>query len=159
MARRRRRSVKTRVRRVGRAVGRGVKGSVLQLAAGAVGQLGSTAAAGRVGFLASNWWASPALVAVLGHLAKRRRKLAGIGDALLGAAGFQAAQQYQMNSGMVAQAAETGALYPGYETGALINPHMAGYLNDQADPTSSHYAGAEPEAEQAADVSEAQGLY
>jgi hypothetical protein len=149
---------KRRGRKVGRAVGRGVKASALQVATGAVAQLGSVALAGRVGFIQGNWWAAPAMLALAGVLAKRRQRLGGLGDALLGAAGYAGAQQYQLGAAMRAQGAETGALY-GSEVGMLYTPGQTmGYLGADENPTSTHYV--EPTAAPAeGDVSEAMGLY
>jgi hypothetical protein len=122
----------------------------------------------KVDFVAQKYWAGPALMAVAGHVLKKKRPGKGYGDALLGAAGYAAAQGY--NAQRAAQAAgaapaataETGALLSASDVGALINQQydtgVAGYLNDARNPTSSFYE--EPDGVPASDyaVAEAMGL-
>jgi len=132
MARRRRRA-----RRYARTAGRyamaGVKGAALQAATGAVAQLGHNALAQRVPFVAQNWWTGPAAMAVLGLLMKRRQRLRGLGDAMLGAAGYAGAFGYTAS-----RIPQTGDLYTASETGMLVGGEFPP-LNDADNPTSSFY--------------------
>ena len=135
MARRRRR-VRKYARTAGRYAMAGVKGAALQAATGAVAQLGHTAVATRVPFVAQNWWSGPAALALLGLLMKRRQRLRGLGDAMLGAAGYAGAQGYtasRMGAGIEAQ-----GLYDPADAGMLVGGGYAP-LNDANNPTSSFY--------------------
>jgi hypothetical protein len=127
----------------------GIKGAALQAATGAVANLGHTALATRVPFVAQNWWSGPAGLAVLGVLMKRRPRLRGLGDAMLGAAGYAGAMGYTASR----MGAEAGALYEP-ETGMLVGGNYPP-LADSQNPTSSHYV---PEGTPAGDVSSAMVL-
>lgn len=65
----------------------GWKGSLMGLGGGAVISFGTSMATSRVDFLkaSQNWWATPAILAVLGHFLKN--KSPALGYALLGIAG------------------------------------------------------------------------
>jgi len=158
MAKRRRRSRARRaVRYAGKAAMGGIRGAALQAATGAVANLGASAVASRVGFVGSTWWAPPLGMAVLGVLMKKRPRLRGLGDAMLGAAGYAGAQNFQLSRSVAASAGEAGALYaPGnmYDTGLLVGGSY-GALNDQQNPTSSFYV---PEGTAAGDISSAMML-
>lgn len=137
-------------RRVGRAAMTGIRGAALQAATGAVGQLGISALAARVGFIGQTWWAPAATMALLGVVMKRRTRLRGLGDAMLGAAGYAGAEGY-MIARQVPGPVEAGALY---DTGMLMGGQYAA-LNDQNNPTSSFYV---PQGTSAGDVSAAMAL-
>jgi hypothetical protein len=117
----------------------GIKGAALQAATGAVAELGAAAIAARVPFVAQNWWATPAGLALLGILMKRRQRLRGLGDAMLGAAGYAGAQNYQLARAIGVTAGETAALYDGTsDAGMLVGGDFAP-LSDYNNPTSSRY--------------------
>jgi len=151
MAKRRSRG---RGRRVARAAGRaamtGIRGAALQAATGAVAQLGVSALAARVQFVGQTWWAPAATMALVGVLMKRRTRLRGLGDAMLGAAGYSGAECYVISRGNAGQA-EAGALY---DTGMLVGGQFP-ELSDRANPTSSFYV---PEGTASGDVSAAMAL-
>lgn len=123
----------------------GIKGSAIQIATGAVAELGNAAIAGKVGFIGQNWWAGPGGMALLGILMKKRRRLAGLGDAMLGAAGYAGAMNYTMAQMTAGHAPETAALLQPGDVGALMGSGYAP-LNDQLNPTSEFYVP--PDAEQ-----------
>ncbi len=150
-------AMKRRARSAGRRVVGGVRGSALQAAAGAVAYLGHYAVNSRVAVLQANWWATPAIMGVAGHVLKKRRKLSSIGDAMLGAAGYAMALGYSA-SRSAAAAAETGALVSPADTGAMYGEYdtgVAGYLDDSTNPTSAFY---DDGSRYGSDVSEAMGL-
>ena len=153
MPRRRRRRARRYARAAGRAAMGGIKGAALQAATGAVANLGHTALSTRVPFVAANWWAGPAGMAVLGILMKRRPRLRGLGDAMLGAAGYAGAMGYQAAKATAVAMGEAAAVYEP-DTGMLVGGQFAP-LSDQENPTSSFYV---PAGTPAGDVSSAMYL-
>lgn len=153
MPRRRRRRARRAVRTAGRYAMSGIRGAALQAATGAVAQLGSAAIAARVDFVGRTWWAPAAGMAVLGVLMKRRPRLRGLGDAMLGAAGYAGAQGYQLSRSVAAAGGEAAALYEG-DTGLLVGGEFPP-LSDQNNPTSSFHV---PEGTVAGDTSAAMYL-
>lgn len=98
---------------------KGLKGSAFSLATGAASSTAVSYAATAVPFLASNWWAMPAAVALVGHFLKRRNP--AIGDALLGVAGGLLYTQYMANRGGAKGFIDAGAMLPGSsDAGAFL---------------------------------------
>jgi len=133
-----------------------IRGSALDLATGAVGYLGHYAVASRIPAIATNWWAAPLAMGVVGHMLKRRRgRIGNVGIATIGAAGYAFALGLQ-TSRAAARAtpppSDAGALVNA-DTGALVDDYasgVAGYLDDAQNPTSSFFAGEPGEADDAA---------
>ena len=71
--------------------GASLKHSAIAAGVGAAAQYGVTYLQENVDYVKQNWWASPAVLAIGGHLLKMKNQAAGLG--LLGAAGFLAAAQ------------------------------------------------------------------
>jgi hypothetical protein len=140
---------KTRRNGRGRRMLGGVSGTALQATTGAVAYLGHYALNSRVDILQRNWWATPAIMGVAGHLMKRRPRLAPAGYALIGAAGYAMGLGYSASRAAAQTAqqqqapAEAGALVNPRDTGALIqrdyDTGVAGYLDDADNPTSAFY--------------------
>jgi hypothetical protein len=66
---------------------------------GAAARLLETFGKQKVQFLVDHWYAAPAALLLLGHVAKRKPKLAADGQALIGAAGYAAMIAYQRQAG------------------------------------------------------------
>lgn len=128
-------------RRKGRRRGRrrsrlttGLRGSALQFATGVVTSLGHQVLAERVQAVRDNWWAGGVVLGGVGFLLKRRRKVAALGDAMIGAGGYALGLSYQMQRA----SANTGALLQPGDIGALEGGSWSP-IDDQLNPTSSHY--------------------
>jgi hypothetical protein len=158
-----------KIGRYGRSAMGGAKGSAIQAVVGGVGYAAHYLGSQKVDFIAQKYWSGPVVIAVVGHVLKKKRPGKGYGDALLGAAGYALAQGYNAQRASAAAsgtapatAAETGALLSASDVGALINREydtgVAGYLNDARNPTSSFYVESDnmPASEDA--VAEAMGL-
>lgn len=100
----------------------GQRGAALQVVAGAVAGIAHSAATSRVQLIGKNWWSGPVLLAVAGIAANRSARLRGVGNALLGAAGYsgymaytvQAANKPAQTSGFEEQ--ETGLIGGGFQS-------------------------------------------
>jgi hypothetical protein len=99
---------------------KGLKGSAFSLVTGAASSTAVSYAATAIPFLASNWWAMPSAIALVGHFLKRRNP--AIGDALLGVAGGLLYSQYMATHGTGAKGfIDAGAMLPGSsDAGAFL---------------------------------------
>lgn len=89
----------------------------MAVAAGAVASLAASWAGANSTFVAQNWWATPALLAALGIVARKSPRLAPASSALLGAAGFAGVTNYRM--AQASQRASDAKGVEDYETGLL----------------------------------------
>lgn len=95
-------ALKARLRRGassgGKFAAQGAKGSAISLAVGAAAYVGAVKASEHISFLRSQWYMTPAVLAVAGHFLKRKNHDMGI--AALGAAGMMLAQGFMANQSM-----------------------------------------------------------
>lgn len=90
----------------------------------------------KVAFLQNNPLAAPLGMLVLGHVLKKRPKLAAAGAAIIGAAGYAGAQVFEVRKSMQTQQAAAPAQTAGFEdddTGALLNANDIGALLNASD--------------------------
>ncbi len=120
--------LRSRAGRAGKAVATGTRGAAVQVVAGAVAGIAHYAASSRVDFIGKNWWAGPVVLAVAGIAANRSAKLRGVGNALLGAAGYSAYVGYNVSHAN-APAQTSGVEDTGLLAGSGWNPYRAPYLD------------------------------
>jgi hypothetical protein len=143
-----------RARRDGaKGAAKGAKGSALAVGTGAASQYLFAYISQQSSFMRSNWYVTPAAMAVAGHFLKRKNYDAGA--ALLGAAGFAGATAHQasrfapspapasgwddagalvdasaygeLEAGSVRDTAATSDTHPNYEAGALVDEATGPY--------------------------------
>lgn len=73
----------------------GIRGTAIEAGAGALSYYGAMALSQRVTFF-QRWYATPLALAVVGYLLKKKPRLAGVGAAICGVAGYQAAMGYSV---------------------------------------------------------------
>lgn len=99
-----------------RRVAGGAKANGMQILAGAIVQVIEQKVVESVPTIANQgWWAPPAAMLGIGLLAKRSARFRGVGDALLGAAGYSAAFRYRS----MAASADAGRVM-----GMPFRPHL-----------------------------------
>lgn len=107
--------------------------------------------ASKVAFLQNNPLAAPIGFVILGHVLKKKPKLAHIGSALIGAGGYAGAQVFEVKKSIQTQQAaapaqtagfeddDTGAVLGSEDIGALLEPGNIGEVDDN---TTNSYADA-----------------
>lgn len=109
-------AMKRRGRSGARRAAGGAKANGMQMLAGALVNLIESKVVENFPAVASQgWWAPPAAMVGIGLLAKRSARFRGVGDALLGAAGYSAAFRYRS----MAASAEAGRVL-----GLPFRPHL-----------------------------------
>lgn len=120
-----------------RGLTKGIGGSAIQGAAGVIAFYGHRMLASKVAFVQNKPLAAPAGMLVLGHVLKKSPKLAPLGAALCGVAGYAGAQVYELAK--AAKAANPPAAKPattaGFDddTGALTSASDIGALTSAND--------------------------
>lgn len=115
------------------AMTKGVGGSAIQGGVGAATFYAHRMIASKVAFVQKHPLVAPLAILVLGHVLKKNAKMAPVGSALCGAAGYAGAQTFELqkattaaNSTPTATAAQTsgfdntGALTQAVDIGALV---------------------------------------
>jgi hypothetical protein len=96
------------------AAAKGVMGTLVQTGVGGAAYFATAKVAPKISFLQGRWWATPAALALVGHLVKRWSPESG--SAVCGSAGTLFAMSYYMNAATapaVAPAKGLGYLGPG----------------------------------------------
>jgi len=138
---------------------KGVGGSAIEGAAGVIAFYGHRMLSSKVAFVQNHPLAAPGAMLVLGHVLKKSGKLAPLGGALCGIAGYAGAQVYELQK--AASAASTPAAAPtttsGFydDTGALTPASDIGALTQASDIGAFGY---EPTAGSAYDDAQSLGL-
>ena len=120
----------------GRALAGG-KGTLLSAATGAATGALSAYAVSAVPFLASNWWAMPAALTLVGHFLKRKNPM--IGGALLGVAGYWAYNSFMASRAQTAKGLPSGQ----WGDAGMVQPSLSGYADNSATSSSPFLASAQ----------------
>lgn len=83
-----------------RAIGRSAvspRSSFMQVLGGGITYYGHKLGSENISFIRENFWAGPAVGAVLGHILKRSPQLREVGAAMIGASGYALALGYTFN--------------------------------------------------------------
>lgn len=138
-----------------RGLTKGIGGSAIEGAAGVIAFYGHRMLSSKVAFVQNKPLAAPAAMLVLGHVLKKTRKLAPLGGALCGIAGYAGAQVFELQkaSNAANKPAQTSGFYDDdSDTGALTNSNDIGAL------TSANDIGAFDSAASAYDDAQSLGL-
>lgn len=130
-------SAADRARSIGRAAV-SPKSSFMQVLGGGVTYYGHKLGSENVDFIRNNFWAGPAIGAVLGHILKRSAQLREVGAAMIGASGYALALGYtysQQSKQQSAPAQTSGVV----EVGAIPRSQLPGTMATQANPMLSDW--------------------
>jgi len=122
-----------------RGLTKGIGGSAIEGAAGVIGFYAHRMLSSKVAFVQNHPLAAPAGILVLGHVLKKSGKLAPLGGALCGIAGYAGAQVYELQK--AAQASAPAKTTAGFDddTGALTGASDIGALTSANDIGSFGY--------------------
>jgi len=122
-----------------RGLTKGIGGSAIEGAAGVIGFYAHRMLSSKVAFVQNHPLAAPAGILVLGHVLKKSGKLAPLGGALCGIAGYAGAQVYELQK--AAQASGPAKTTAGFDddTGALTGASDIGALTSANDIGSFGY--------------------
>jgi hypothetical protein len=125
-----------------RAIGRSAvspRSSFMQVLGGGITYYGHKLGSENIDFIRNNFWAGPAVGAVLGHILKRSPQLREVGAAMIGASGYALALGYTFNeqSKKSSQPAQTSGVV---EVGEIPRRQLPGTLATSFAPElSGHY--------------------
>ena len=131
-------NLKAAAHRGGKAVGgaaKSIAGTATQGGVGAAARIVETLAKQKIAFLAPHWYAAPAALLVLGHVAKRKPKFATMGVALAGAAGYALMIGYQRQNsaagGLLGDASGVGDVADAEDAGAIVDAYAPSLIEAQ----------------------------
>ncbi len=116
-----------------RGLTKGVGGSAIEGAAGVIAFYGHRMLASKVAFIQNQPLAAPAAMLVLGHVLKKSGKLAPLGGALCGIAGYAGAQVFELKKAAAAANPKPATTSGFDDTGALTSANDIGALTSAND--------------------------
>lgn len=129
-------SLKARARGAGRRFASGAKGSAMDAGVGAVAYYAHKFASSKSKTVQEKWYVGPAVLAVAGHMAKKKQRTAAYGSSLLGAAGYAGAMAYDMHK--ASTATETKGVTQPSDVGAVVTP-IEPYSLPDTDGTAANF--------------------
>jgi len=125
-----------------RGLTKGVGGSAIEGAAGVIAFYGHRMLSSKVAFVQNHPLAAPGAMLVLGHVLKKSGKLAPLGGALCGIAGYAGAQVFELQKASSAASKPATPQTSGFDddTGALTQASDIGALIQSSDIGSFGYA-------------------
>jgi hypothetical protein len=129
-------SLKSRARNAGRRFAGGAKGSAMDAGVGAVSYFAHKFVSAKSTTVSEKWYVGPAIMALGGHMLKKKARTSAAGSALLGAAGYAGGMGYDMHK--ASQKTETKGVVQPADVGAIVSP-VEPYSLPDSDGTASNY--------------------